>query len=93
MRRNPVAAALRDPWTFIGLAGIGFALVFAVVPLLALFAQSLQGISDIPYDASLVHRVGLEIRLRPAGATEFIPANNAVFTWTPATGGAVESGR
>ena len=57
------------------------------------FAQSLQGISDIPYDASLVHRVGLEIRLRPAGATEFIPANNAVFTWTPATGGAVESGR
>jgi iron(III) transport system permease protein len=43
LRRNPVAAALRDPWTFIGLAGIGFALVFAVVPLLALFAQSLQG--------------------------------------------------
>ena len=43
MRRNPVAAALRDPWTFIGLAGIAFATVFAVVPLLALFAQSLQG--------------------------------------------------
>jgi OmcA/MtrC family decaheme c-type cytochrome len=57
------------------------------------FAQSLKGISDIPYDPSLVHRVGLEIRLRPTGATESIPANNAVFTWTPATGGAVESGR
>jgi OmcA/MtrC family decaheme c-type cytochrome len=57
------------------------------------FAQSLKGVSDIPFDASRVHRVGLEIRLRPSGATEFIPANNAVFTWTPATGGAVESGR
>jgi len=57
------------------------------------FAQSLAGISDIPYDAALVHRAGLEIRLRPAGAMEFIPANNAVLTWTPATGGAVESGR
>ena len=57
------------------------------------FAQSLKGVSDISYDPSLVHRVGLEIRLQPAGATEFIPANNAVFTWTPATGGAVESGR
>ena len=57
------------------------------------FAQSLRGISDIPYDASLVHRVGLEIRLRPAGASASIPANNAVFTWVPATGGPVESGR
>jgi OmcA/MtrC family decaheme c-type cytochrome len=57
------------------------------------FAQSLQGISDIPYDAALVHRVGLEIRLRPAGASEPIPASNGVFTWTPATGGPVESGR
>ncbi len=43
MRRNPVAAALRDPWTHIGLAGIAFAVVFAVAPLLALFAQSLHG--------------------------------------------------
>ena len=57
------------------------------------FAQSVKGIDDIPFDPALVHRVGLEIRLRPAGATEFIPANNAVFTWTPTTGGAVDSGR
>lgn len=57
------------------------------------FAQSLKGISDIPYDPSLVHRVGLEIRLRPVGATDYIPANNAVFTWVPATGGPVASGR
>jgi OmcA/MtrC family decaheme c-type cytochrome len=57
------------------------------------FAQSLKDVSDIPYDASLVHRVGLEIRLRPTGAATFIPANNAVFTWTPVTGGPVESGR
>jgi len=38
-----LVAALRDPWTAIGLAGIAFALVFAVAPLLALFAQSLIG--------------------------------------------------
>ena len=57
------------------------------------FAQSVKGIDDIPFDPALVHRVGLEIRLRPAGASEFIPANNAVFTWAPTTGGAVESGR
>ena len=57
------------------------------------FAQSVKGIDDIPFDPALTHRVGLEIRLRPAGATEFIPANNAVFTWAPTTGGVVESGR
>jgi len=57
------------------------------------FAQSVKGIDDIPFDPALVHRVGLEIRLRPAGATEFIPANNAVFTWAPTTGGTVDSGR
>ncbi len=57
------------------------------------FAQSVKGIGDIPFDPALVHRVGLEIRLRPAGAAEFIPANNAVFTWAPTTGGEVDSGR
>ena len=51
------------------------------------FAQSLKGISDIPYDASLVHRVGLEIRTSTGAlTTENIPANNAVFTWAPASG-------
>ncbi len=54
------------------------------------FAQSLSGIADIPYDPSLVHRVGLEIRTSPIA----IPANNAVFTWIPATGTPVaQSGR
>jgi OmcA/MtrC family decaheme c-type cytochrome len=57
------------------------------------FAQSLKGISDIPYDPSLVHRVGLEIRLRPSGTTDFITSNNATFTFIPSSGGPVESGR
>jgi OmcA/MtrC family decaheme c-type cytochrome len=57
------------------------------------FAQSLKGISDIPYDPSLVHRVGLEIRLRPAGTTDYITSNNATFTFIPASGGPVPSGR
>jgi OmcA/MtrC family decaheme c-type cytochrome len=57
------------------------------------FAQSVKGIDDIPFDPALVHRVGLEIRLKPAGAADYIPANNAVFTWAPTTGGAVDSGR
>jgi iron(III) transport system permease protein len=38
-----LAATLRDPWTLIGLAGVAFTLIFAVAPLLALFAQSLVG--------------------------------------------------
>jgi OmcA/MtrC family decaheme c-type cytochrome len=58
------------------------------------FAQSLNGISDIPYDANLVHRVGLEIRTSPNLTATNIPSNNATFTWLPATGNAVEqSGR
>ncbi len=53
------------------------------------FAKSLKGDAEIPYDGSLPHRVGLEIRLTPA-----IPANNAVYTFTPATNLPVnESGR
>ncbi len=58
------------------------------------FSKSLKGIDDIPYDGSLVHRVGLEIRTRPAVTDTNIPANNAVYTWLPSTGGPVEqSGR
>ena len=57
------------------------------------FKQSLKGISDIPYDANLVHRVGLEIRTSPNVAPTNIPANNAVYTWIPATGFQVYSGR
>lgn len=43
MSGRAFATALRDPWTLVGLAGVAFALVFAVIPLLALFAQSLVG--------------------------------------------------
>ena len=57
------------------------------------FAQSVMGIDDIPFDPSLVHRVGLEIRLKPAGAADYIPANNAVRTGAPTTGGSADSGR
>ena len=53
------------------------------------FAKSLQGDAEIPFDGSLPHRVGLEIRLTPA-----IPSNNAIYTFTPATNQPVnESGR
>jgi OmcA/MtrC family decaheme c-type cytochrome len=60
------------------------------------FAQSLKDVSDIPYDPNLTHRVGLEIRTSPGLTPTNIPANNAVYTWIPATGfhlGASESGR
>lgn len=53
------------------------------------FAKSLQGDAEIPYDGSLPHRVGFEIRLTPA-----IPANNPVYTFNPATNAPInESGR
>jgi OmcA/MtrC family decaheme c-type cytochrome len=57
------------------------------------FATSLQGIADIPYDPNLVHRVGLEIRTSPSITPANIPANNGVFTFVPASGGPVASGR
>jgi OmcA/MtrC family decaheme c-type cytochrome len=53
------------------------------------FGKSLKGDAEIPFDGALPHRVGLEIRLSPA-----IPANNAIYTFTPATNLPVnESGR
>jgi OmcA/MtrC family decaheme c-type cytochrome len=53
------------------------------------FKASLRGDAEIPYDGALAHRVGMEIRLSPA-----IPANNPVYTFTPATNLPVnESGR
>ena len=57
------------------------------------FKQSLKGIDDIPYDATLVHRVGLEIRTSPNITADNIPANNATYTFIPATGFQVYSGR
>jgi len=58
------------------------------------FSRSLVGDAEIPFDASLTHRVGLEIRTSPNLSPRNIPANNAVFTFSPATGSLVaESGR
>jgi OmcA/MtrC family decaheme c-type cytochrome len=50
------------------------------------FQQSVQGIADIPYDPSLTHRVGLEIRINSSGGTSepYIPANNALYDLVPA---------
>ena len=53
------------------------------------FAKSLQGDAEIPFDGSMPHRVGFEIRLSPA-----IPANNPVYTFNPVTNDPVnDSGR
>jgi OmcA/MtrC family decaheme c-type cytochrome len=49
--------------------------------------------TQVPYDASLAHRVGLEIRLSSAVTGTLIPANNAVYTWQPALNTLVDSGR
>ncbi len=58
------------------------------------FAKNLKSDAEIPYDANLPHRVGLEIRTSPNVAPTNIPANNAVYTFTPATGVKLEqSGR
>jgi OmcA/MtrC family decaheme c-type cytochrome len=41
----------------------------------------------IPYDPSLTHRVGLEIRINSVGGEHvgMIPANNPVYDWVPAS--------
>ena len=53
------------------------------------FAKSLQDDAEIPFDGSMPHRVGLEIRLSPA-----IPANNPVYTFNPVTNDPInDSGR
>lgn len=57
------------------------------------FKQSLKDVADIPYAPDLVHRVGLEIRTSPNITAKNVPANNAVYTWIPATGFQVYSGR
>jgi OmcA/MtrC family decaheme c-type cytochrome len=45
------------------------------------FAQGLKDDPTIPFDGSMPHRVGLEIRV----GSPTIPANNAVFTFNPVT--------
>ncbi|HET7202684.1 MAG TPA: OmcA/MtrC family decaheme c-type cytochrome [Steroidobacteraceae bacterium] len=54
------------------------------------FAQGLEDDPAIPFDGSLPHRVGLEIRL----GSPPVPANNAVMTFNPVTGTPIaQSGR
>jgi len=58
------------------------------------FAQNLKTDAEIPYDPTLPHRVGIEIRTRPALTASNIPANNGVYTFNPASGTQIlESGR
>jgi len=49
------------------------------------FQQSVLGISDIPYNPSLTHRVGFEIRINSSGGASepYIPANNALYDLVP----------
>jgi OmcA/MtrC family decaheme c-type cytochrome len=57
-------------------------------------ARNLKTDAEIAYDPNLPHRVGLEIRTSPNVAPTNIPANNAVYTFLPATGGEIaQSGR
>ncbi|MDH5175500.1 MAG: OmcA/MtrC family decaheme c-type cytochrome [Gammaproteobacteria bacterium] len=58
------------------------------------FARNVKTDAEIPYDPGLPHRVGLEIRTSPNVTPKNIPANNATYTFTPATGAQLEqSGR
>jgi OmcA/MtrC family decaheme c-type cytochrome len=58
------------------------------------FARNVKNDAGIPYDASLPHRVGLEIRTAPNVTPQNLPANNATYTFVPATDTKLEqSGR
>lgn len=51
------------------------------------FLKSLTGDAAVPFDGSMPHRVGLEIRI----GSPTVPANNAVYTFSPATNLPLES--
>ena len=58
------------------------------------FSYNAKTDAGIAYDASLPHRVGLEIRTAPNVTRANLPANNAVYTFVPATDTKLEqSGR
>jgi OmcA/MtrC family decaheme c-type cytochrome len=58
------------------------------------FARNVKTDAEIIYDAGLPHRVGLEIRTAPNVTAQNLPANNAIYTWLPATDTKLEqSGR
>ncbi len=58
------------------------------------FAYNASNDAGITYDPSLPHRVGLEIRTAPNVTAENLPANNAIYTFVPATDTKLEqSGR
>jgi OmcA/MtrC family decaheme c-type cytochrome len=44
------------------------------------FLTAINNVAAVPYDATLSHRVGLEVR-------NYAPANNPTYTWQPSTGG------
>lgn len=51
------------------------------------FLKSLKGDPAVPFDGTMPHRVGLEIRI----GSPTIPANNAVYTFNPVTNLPLES--
>lgn len=56
------------------------------------FATDVRAVPGVPFDANLVHRLGLEIRNYPAATSLLV--SNAPYTFTPATGGELtQSGR
>jgi OmcA/MtrC family decaheme c-type cytochrome len=55
------------------------------------FNTNITTIADIPYDASLPHRVGIEVRNYPQTLT--LRNTNSPYTFLPSTGAAVASGR
>jgi OmcA/MtrC family decaheme c-type cytochrome len=58
------------------------------------FAYNARNDAGIPYDPSLPHRVGLEIRTAPNVTKVNLPANNPTYTFVPASGTKLEqSGR
>ncbi|MGL6223737.1 MAG: OmcA/MtrC family decaheme c-type cytochrome, partial [Steroidobacteraceae bacterium] len=48
------------------------------------FAQNITNVSDIPYDATLAHRVGIEIRNYPQALS--LRMGNSPYTFKPSTG-------
>jgi len=53
------------------------------------FLQGLKADPAVPFDGTMPHRVGLEIRL----GSPVVPANNPTFTFNPVTNLPIESGR
>jgi OmcA/MtrC family decaheme c-type cytochrome len=58
------------------------------------FAKNVKADADAPFDATLKHRIGLEIRTSPNLTPANLPVNNATYTFLPPGGPDIEqSGR